>query len=458
MTRTRNVTAVLAGLITLTLILTQQASHAQRFMSLTQPPNFAGHYIAALADGDFLASTYHDGKLPEPSTASDMLSIINLPLNGGWETSAQIPASNSVTGAPYALDLSPDGRTAYVVETLGAMPAGATRREQLPPGQQLVAIALSNSRRPVVVSKVAIAPRPETVDVHPNGMLLAISTQTSGKEIILIPVQKGAFGQPIKFSLRELGIQPDSERFQAGMYVSQVQWHPSGRYLAVNLDYRDQVAFFELQRDSRGNPRLMPWGHPFNVGKDPFTGQFTPDGRFFLTSNWGRNFGEQIKTLEQRLPETRGTVSVVRLAELNTPAANAHHQVVSTATADISPESLAISPDGTRVVTVNMGGTLFPISSPRFSRQASLSLLMLDQASGQLTKINDYPFEGILPESAAFDASGNYLAVAVYDYFTAKPEGGIEIWRVPQTPQPALQPTGQVIDVGRGVHQVLVAQ
>lgn len=88
----------------------------------------------------------------------------------------------------------------------------------------------------------------------------------------------------------------------------------------MNLDYRDQIAFFELQRDRTGNSQLIPWGRPVNVGKDPFIGQFTPDGRFFLTSNWGRNFGERVKTLEQRLPEKRGTVSVIRLAELNISA------------------------------------------------------------------------------------------------------------------------------------------
>jgi DNA-binding beta-propeller fold protein YncE len=159
--------------------------------------------------------------------------------------------------------------------------------------------------------------------------------------------------------------------------------------------------------------------------------------------------------LSAKVPCSRArTVSVIQLAVSNAPV---QHQVVSTAIADVSPESLAISPDSSNVVTVNMRGTAFPINSPRFTRQATLSLMMLDRA-GQLTKIKDYPFEGILPEGAAFDSSGNSLAVAVYDYFTPKPEGGIELWRVIQTPEPELQRTGYVIDVSRGVHQVLVAR
>lgn len=436
------------------IFISTQLSEAQLSRQL---PRFTGRYIATLSDGDFLASTYGDGKLPAPGV-TDRLSIVNLPLNGKQEAIAQTNASNSVTGAPYALTLSPNGRTAFVVETLGAMPVGATRREQLSPGNQLVAIDLSNPDRPTVQSRMAVAPKPETVHIHPQGDLLAISTQTPDKEIILIPVQNNQLGQPLEFSLRQLGIQPDSERFQNGLYVSQVQYHPSGRYLAVNLDYRDEIAFYELQRNPQGKPQLIPWGQPVKVGKDPFTGQFTPDGRFYLSSNWGRNFGEQVKTLEQRIPETPGTVSVIQLAEFNTPASQVEHRVVSNAIADLSPESLAISPDGSKVVTVNMRGTAFPTNSPRFTCQASLSLMTLDRTSGQLTKIDDYPFAGILPEGAVFDASGDSLAVAVYDYFTPKPEGGIEFWQVIQKPKPTLKRTGYVVDIGRGVHQVLVAR
>lgn len=447
----RSAIAFIFGFLTLILI-SIQLSDAQ---SPRQIPRFAGRYIATLSDGDFLASTYVDGKLPAPGV-TDQLSIVTLPLNGKPEVIAQTNASNSVTGAPYALALSPDGQTAFVVETLGAMPVGATRREQLPPGNQLVAINLSNLRRPTVRDRIAVASKPETVHVHPNGDLLAISTQTPDQEITLVPVQNNQLGQPISFSLQQLGIQPDSKRFQNGLYVSQVQWHPSGRFLAVNLDYRDEVAFYKLQHNPQGNLQLIPWGCPVKVGKDPFTGQFTPDGRFYLSSNWGRNFGAQVKTLDQRLPETRGTVSVIQLADFNTPAAQVQHRVVSTAIADLSPESLTISPDSSKVVTVNMRGTAFSTTSPRFTRQASLSLMTLARNSGQLTKIKDYPFEGILPEGAAFDASGDFLAVAVCDYFTPKPEGGIEFWQVFSKPKPGLQQTGYVIDVGRGVHQVLI--
>jgi hypothetical protein len=61
-----------------------------------------------------------------------------------------------------------------------------------------------------------------------------------------------------------------------------------------------------------------------------------------------------------------------------------------------------------------------------------------------------------LPESVAFDAHGNYLAVAIYDFFTDKPEGGVQLWQVITKPTLKLQRLDQFIDVDRGIHQVSI--
>lgn len=105
MNKTQRLTAILAGLTTLALILTQPGSQAQR-LSSTLPSDFAGRYIAAIADEDFLASTYHDGKLPAPNSATDTLSILNLPLQS-QSVIAQILASNSVRGSSVSKRSSP---------------------------------------------------------------------------------------------------------------------------------------------------------------------------------------------------------------------------------------------------------------------------------------------------------------------------------------------------------------
>jgi len=82
-----------------------------------------------------------------------------------------------------------------------------------------------------------------------------------------------------------------------------------------------------------------------------------------------------------------------------------HRQLVTSTPATISPDVVA---------TVNMRGTLFPQDSPRFTQL--LALLRLNHESGRLTKVGDYPFEGILPENASFDASGNYQSQCSITY------------------------------------------
>ncbi|MDX2242172.1 MAG: hypothetical protein NW224_15920 [Leptolyngbyaceae cyanobacterium bins.302] len=95
--------AIMVALAPLSIGITQ----ANELKQVTPSPNFVGRYLAAISDGDFLASTYHDGKLPNPNSAIDQLSVIPLPMNGNRAAIAQIPVSNSVTGAPHALSLSP---------------------------------------------------------------------------------------------------------------------------------------------------------------------------------------------------------------------------------------------------------------------------------------------------------------------------------------------------------------
>src|SRR3546814_9629142 len=92
---------------------------------------------------------------------------------------------------------------------------------------------------------------------------------------------------------------PDTTLFRS-VTATNVQWHPSGRYLAVNLNTLNQVAFFQVDEAADGKLALRAWGEPVAVGADPFVGRFTPDGRYYLTADWGRDFSAT--TLDGRVP------------------------------------------------------------------------------------------------------------------------------------------------------------
>ena len=104
-----------------------------------------------------------------------------------------------------------------------------------------------------------------------------------------------------------------------------------------------------------------------------------------------------------------------------------------------------------------MRETALPTSSSRFTRQATVSLFSFDADSGRLTKVEDFPFEGVLPEGISFDATGEHLIVATFEYFDSdEPTGGLDIWQVKQEPNLGLEYAGR-IDVPHGSHQVLVS-
>jgi 6-phosphogluconolactonase (cycloisomerase 2 family) len=150
------------------------------------------------------------------------------------------------------------------------------------------------------------------------------------------------------------------------------------------------------------------------------------------------------------LPTQASTVSVIGLGDDS-------HQVITALASDRSAEGIAISPDGKLVATANMRDTALPISSPRFTREATVSLFSFDNDSGQLTKEGNFPFKGVLPEGISFDATGEHLIVATFEYLDSdQPTGGLEIWRVNHEPNLSLQYAGR-INTPHGSHQVIVA-
>ncbi|MBD2071064.1 beta-propeller fold lactonase family protein [Leptolyngbya sp. FACHB-671] len=411
-----------------------------------------GQFLAVISDGDFFASTYVDGRIPgADSRYRDALTLIPLPFDG---ERVSVEVSNSVNGPPETLALSPDGRTAYVVEYMGQRPVGATTRSDLLAGRFLSQVDLTDPRQPRVLSRIEVGHFPEAIDVHPEGKWVAIATDSSESEVLqLVPVQDSSLGEPMNISLESLGI-PAAE---GPLNASYVEWHPSGEYLVVNLYRQNRIVFLRFTQDSTGEANLSLWGNPVAVDVDPYSGRLTPDGKHFITANWKRDFTAD--SLEGRLPSEPSTVSVIRLDVDDSASENhtAYHQVITTVASAQSSEGIAISPDGTLVATANMRDTALPTDSPRFTRDATVSLFAFDAVSGQLAKAADFAFEGVLPEGLTFDATGEHLIVATFEYLNSEePGGGLEVWRISQEPAPNLEYVGR-INVPHGSHQVVVA-
>ncbi|WP_027165317.1 hypothetical protein [Mesorhizobium sp. WSM3224] len=440
--------------IALSIILSAAAPSVTAAQPLDLSGRISASRIAVVSDGDFSAQTYATGRLsPRDSGFRDMLTVLSVA--DGKVVKGTIAVSNSVTAAPEILQLSKDGQTAFVTERLGERPAAGDTIKDLPPGRRLFAVDLSDAATPRLADTVEIAAFPEGLSVSPDGRRVAVVSNTPEASLVqIIGYADGRFGPVARFDLADLGISGSAATPRGGVTATNVHWHPGGRFIAVNINTQNRVAFFAVGEEN-GAPRLRPWGNIVNVGADPFVGRFTPDGRHYLTSNWGRDLAAA--NLEGRIPETPSTISVVRLAD---PAASmGRHEVVAAIESDLSAEGIAVSPDGRLVATVNMRGTALPTQSARFQRQASVSLMSLDPATGGIAKIADYPFEGSLPEGGTFDRTGDHFLATVFQgHDGAGPEAGagLEVFRVVKGDQPALERIGR-IPLPHGAHHVDLA-
>ena len=102
-----------------------------------------------------------------------------------------------------------------------------------------------------------------------------------------------------------------------------------------------------------------------------------------------------------------------------------------------------------------MEQSYFPPDSPLFTPYSALSLFRLHPGTGRLTPVDRYYFDGILPEGITFDASGKYLAVAVFDHYNpGQPGGTLDFWQLLDGDDPKLLKLDHQVPVMRGAHIV----
>ena len=78
-------------------------------------------------------------------------------------------------------------------------------------------------------------------------------------------------------------------------------------------------------------------------------------------------------------------------------------------------------------------------------------------ATGTLSKVADYPFEGIAPQSVVFDKDGSNVAVTVMEYLEyGNGNGGVEFWTVTKGDNPSLKKQPVKLSVAKGAHTLRV--
>ena len=398
------------------------------------PADFGGSYLLALSDTDTLASAYVDDQIGPPIEARDALTIVRL---GDSPMVSALEVSNSVW-APPTMAVSPDGSTAYILEIREQREAGdESFEEDLALSTRMSVVDISDPQRPSVVEVVDLGGfAGHYIDINARGDTLAITNWAEDAQLILVSVSGTEVDEPQRFSL---GIQAEFA------FPNTVEWHPDDTTLGVVVGPLNLAAFFSVSTSTGGRFQVDRVGDPVPVGLFPFTAFWSRDGSAFITADMNWNIPLGVTDFNN----SSGSFSVI-LPDLD-GAGGVSHQVIPGPAVPANPEGLAVSPDGSLLVSVNLERSHLP-DNPS---QASLSLLSFEESSGRLAWRGDYPVDGVLPEGIVFDTSGRYIAVAVFDGFNEQAGAGrVEVWQVAQDDEGgmSLEITDFGLPLPRGAH------
>ncbi|MBO6756406.1 MAG: beta-propeller fold lactonase family protein [Roseibium sp.] len=416
--------------------------------------DFEGRYIVSVQDADMVSSAYVNGMLG-PREGSDTLAVI--PLVGDprdWQA-AEVFASNSVAGPPAAVEITPDGRFAFVVETFTPRPDNDEEHGfgDKSIGSTLTVVSLADPANPEVLQTLTVGDRPIAVSANATGNILAVSYSIEGGSGGETPMQlfrigeDGSLSDPVSPAIEGYALGEDN--------IMDMDWHPDQSVIVWINQFDNTMQFARVGEDLS----VAPFGNTVDIDRAPYRVLFTPDGNHAVTN--ALYWGPDIAGFWIEAP--RGQVLTVRMNAEVGDDGTVRHALIDRVMTGVSPEGLAVSPDGRWVVTTNLERSYLPYDDPRITWYSSVTLAALDQETGDLTEIGTFTYDGVLPEAAVFDNSGKYLAVANFDHFDDRREGSsIDFWRIQTDPLDAgntqLIKTEHSVPVARGAHSMAIAR
>ena len=384
--------------------------------------DFQGRYLISVSDADMVPSAYVDGGLG-PIEGNDVLSIIDLAKSPNDYKAVEIEASNSVTGPPSVLAISPDGNYVLVIETRGQRPEGKPNPQigDLPEGYLITVIDISNAEKPNVKQRLKGFEHPTSISINSKGNLVAVAFKPKNindqSPLVLYTFDKGQLSNPRTPAI------PD---WKLGDNLRHVEFHPTDNTLALLNASDPSVSFIKVESSDK-NISLISWGRKVPVEKAPYIVKFTPNGRYVAVNAIYAD--SDIK--DGGFVAPFGSVSLIELNIKKSKDGQPIHLLTSRTDTGVMPEGLTISPDGNYIVTSNLERSSTSIKDPKLGFFSSLTLISIDQEKGLLKTQGTFAVDAILPEAAIFDNSSKFVAMTAFDHFDPSKKGGsIIFWRI----------------------------
>ena len=267
----------------------------------------------------------------------------------------------SLTGSPFGISVTSDGRWSFVDETsTGRLAALSTR-----------------AFRPRVVRTIAIAPGVQGNSLTPDGRYLLLADGVNGAIVVSVTRSETGAGRAVLGSLA----QPGAHGLGGAIEVVS---SPDGRYAFISVEYETRIAVYNLHAALADHFSRSSYIGSIPVGQLVDGLAISPDGRWLYATS------------------EIGTLSVIRLASAERQPSRS---VVSTVPAGCNPTRVVPSPDGRTVWVAARGSNqLLAFSSAK---------LRTDPAHAQLTAVG----VGAAPVGLALINNGREVVIADSDRF-----------------------------------------
>ena len=396
------VLALLIGIVSVVYIFWDGLSRIPETpISTEQASSFTGSFALA-CDADMVGTAYADGILNQLADLEDSLLVFGYQ-NGERRQRASLPVSNSVISWPSILAWHPDRQLIAVAETKGQVSMEVQQMEdvwqEFPAGNKLQVVRWDGEHLEPRQNIQTGGRDLQGPTWNSNRQILAVASTQPSSEIMLWKVDSlSDLVSAGTVSLVDLW--PEAP---TGSQVNALFFHPRKNLLVVNLNNTHLLlATLVRQLDRWG---IKPVAPPIEVAIQWSEGEWHQSGEFFILADVGWEEGPSGFVLNRK-----GHLVSVQCIEKEAP------QIISKAKVGLSPEGMALSPDGQYAVAVNMRRTYLPKSLSFVAGRilSSLSLVRV-QESGELQTLGkEYGFPGALPEDVLFDDNSNSLAVVVF--------------------------------------------
>ncbi len=305
-----------------------------------------------------------------PGAKPDTLTILNFSTFPPAVTNVE-GVSNSVIGPPSNIAITPDESIALVADSIQEDPANPAKYV---PANKIRVIDLK-ANPPAVIQEIESGKQPSGMSISRDGKFALVANRAAGTVSLL-----GIAGKAVSLKYTLEVCKPEHN-------VADVAITPDGRTALASVCDGGYIALLHVRGDKLTlDPRkLSTCGKPYRIA-------ITPDGMLGVTAGSG-----------QGLPDT-DAITVVDLTQ--DPPRSIDYIPIGA-----GPESLEVSPDGTLIAAVLIGGSNMPKGTPFHEKEGKLVILA---RRGKTFEVAQVLATGTIPEGVAFSPDGKHIVVGCH--------------------------------------------